>query len=164
MRYGALKKTDIANGSGVRVSLWVSGCDRHCPGCFNKESQSFDYGEEFTVSTMNEIGLALSKDFISGLTILGGEPLADQNRPTVLAIVYLIKKAFPDKTIWIYTGYSYEEVKEDPILCFTDVLVDGDFIEDLKDISLKFRGSSNQRIIDLKETKRSGSLQLWRDK
>lgn len=163
MKYGLLKKTDIANGSGVRVSLWVSGCDRHCPGCFNVESQDYNYGEEFTVDTVNEIALALGKEHISGLTILGGEPLSNVNRPTVLALVYLIKKVFPDKTIWIYTGYKYEEVKEDPILCFTDVLVDGEFIEDLKDISLKFRGSSNQRIIDLNKTKLSGELRLKED-
>lgn len=164
MKYGKIKKTDIANGEGVRVSIWVSGCRFHCPGCFNKESQAFDYGEPFNSLTADEIYKALSPDYISGLTILGGEPLDPLNVNMVTALARVFKFLYRNKSLWIYTGYTYEEVKDLEIMSFVDVLVDGQFQEDKKDISLKFRGSSNQRIIDVQESLRSGSIILWRSK
>lgn len=165
MKYGALKTTDIANGEGVRVSLWVSGCNRHCPGCFNPEAQSFEYGEEVNASVVNQIAKALGRSYISGLTILGGEPMEPDNIPGVFALLYMIKKAFKDeRTVWLYTGYKYEEIATSPILAYVDVLVDGEFIENQHEAGLVFKGSKNQRIIDVRETERSGSVKLWRSK
>lgn len=154
MKYGRINKTDIANGDGVRVALWVSGCSRHCPGCFNPETWSYEYGEEFTGETFRELVTALDQSYISGLTILGGEPLDPLNVDMVTDIVRTLRFIFRDKTIWIYTGYDYEEVKDLEIMDFIDVLVDGRFIEEEKDISLRFRGSKNQNIINLQEVRR----------
>lgn len=153
MRYGAIKKTDIANGDGVRVSIWVSGCERRCKGCFNPETWSYEYGEIFTGQTLKEISEALNKNYISGLTILGGEPLDPHNLSAVTTMIETIKFLYPDKTVWLYTGYKYEEVKDLKVMDLIDVLVDGEFIEDQKDISLIFRGSKNQRIINLREVR-----------
>lgn len=164
MRYGTIKKTDIANGEGVRVSLWVSGCRFHCPGCFNRESQAFDYGKPFNALVGKEIYDAAAPDYISGLTILGGEPLDPHNVDQVTVIAQIFKFLYRDKSLWVYTGYTFEEVKDLEIMTFVDVLVDGQFQEDKKDISLQFRGSSNQRIIDVQESLRSGSIKLWRSK
>ena len=156
MNYGNIKINDIANGTGVRVSLFVSGCRNNCPGCFNKEAQNFNYGEQFTDDTLEYLIEQLSKPEIEGLTILGGEPLDSINQPMVYYIIYNIKSKLPNKSIWIYTGYEFPMI---PITEFTysifeniDVLVDGPFIEEKKDPSLAFRGSSNQTIIDMKET------------
>lgn len=162
MRYGTIKKTDIANGDGVRVSIWVSGCDFHCPGCFNLESQAYGYGEEFSSSTVQEITESLIPDYISGLTILGGEPLAPRNIEQVTILAKVVRFLFKDKTIWIYTGYEYEEIKDLEILRYIDILVDGRFIFDQKDISLQFKGSRNQRIISVPETIKTGEIVLWR--
>lgn len=161
MKYSGLKKTDIANGAGVRVSLWVSGCERHCPGCFNPEAQNFDYGEDFTEDTLSEILDAIDKSYIKGFTLLGGEPMARQNQPEVLHIVRCVKQKLPNKDIWLYTGYKYEEISNNQILEYIDILVDGEFIEAKKDLSLKFRGSSNQRIIDIPQTRAKGQIVLW---
>lgn len=160
MRYGKINKTDIANGPGVRVSLFVSGCRNRCKGCFNPETWSFDYGESFTMRTIEEILEALSPDYIAGLSILGGDPFESENILGVLELCYEAKRLYPDKTIWIYTGYLYEDFKDLPIMEYIDVLVDGPFIEALKDISLKFKGSSNQRIIDVQASRSSGSVKL----
>lgn len=160
MRYGKINKTDIANGPGVRVSLFVSGCRNRCKGCFNPETWSFDYGELFTMRTIEEILEALSPDYIAGLSILGGDPFESENILGVLELCYEAKRLYPDKTIWIYTGYLYEDFKDLPIMEYIDVLVDGPFIEALKDISLKFKGSSNQRIIDVQASRSSGSVKL----
>lgn len=160
MKYAGLKKTDIANGTGVRVSLWVSGCERRCPGCFNPKAQNFEYGTEFTENTLSEILDALDKSYVKGLTLLGGEPMAERNRQAVLSIVRIVKQKLPNKDIWLYTGYKYEEVSDSPILQYVDILVDGEFIEAQKDLSLKFRGSANQRIIDLNKTRQNGKLTL----
>lgn len=160
MKYAGLKKTDIANGNGVRVSLWVSGCGRHCPGCFNPEAQDFAYGKDFTQDTLSEILNALGESFIKGLTLLGGEPMAEQNQPEVLNIVRTVKENFLNKDIWLYTGYKYEEISHNEILNFVDILVDGEFIEAQKNLTLRFRGSSNQRIIDLNKTRATGTLTL----
>lgn len=151
MRYGAIKPYDIANGPGVRVSLFVSGCRHHCPGCFQPETWAFDYGDEFTEDTMNEILNALEPQEIQGLSLLGGDPLEPENEKELIPLVKAAKERFPEKDIWLYTGCIYEEVKDRPILEYIDVLVDGPFIESQKDLMLEFRGSKNQRIIKLKE-------------
>lgn len=165
MYYGEIKKLDIANGDGVRVSLFVSGCRIHCPGCFNAMTWDFCYGKEFTQDTEKEIIEALEKDFISGLTLLGGEPFEPENQKVLAPFLKKVKELFPKKNIWCYSGYIYEtellaedgkahtEVTEE-MLSYIDVLVDGPFVEELKDISLVFRGSSNQRILKLAELRK----------
>ena len=154
---------DVANGTGVRVSLFVSGCRNHCKGCFNKETWDFNYGEEFTSDTVNEILKLLEPTYIKGLSILGGDPFEPENIKTVLDLCRKVKKRYPLKDIWVYTGYFYEEFNKHPIMNSIDVLVDGQFIEELKDISLRFRGSSNQRIIDVKASISSGSVILSKE-
>lgn len=163
MKYGKINKTDIANGVGVRVSLWVSGCRLHCPGCFNPEAQSFAYGNEFTAATIDEILDALAPDYISGLTVLGGEPLDVDNLDSVDLLLYLVRRKYPNKSIWLYTGYPYMTVKDLPIMEYIDVLVDGAFVEAKKDITLKFRGSRNQRIIDIQATRKANTIVLWKE-
>lgn len=162
MKYGRIKKTDIANGPGVRVSLFVSGCRNHCKGCFQPETWDFNYGEEYDgVNTANDIVKALTPDYISGLSILGGDPMEPENIDEVTSLCYIVKLLFPNKTIWLYTGYTWEDIRirYPEILNYIDVLVDGPFIEDLKDISLAFRGSSNQRIIDVPATLKTGYIE-----
>ncbi|MCD7814629.1 MAG: anaerobic ribonucleoside-triphosphate reductase activating protein [Lachnospiraceae bacterium] len=159
MNFGTIKKYDIADGPGVRVSLFVSGCRHHCKGCFNAETWSFDYGRPFTADTENEILEALAPDYIQGFTALGGEPFEPENQPVVAALMRKIRERYPRKDIWCYTGYLYDvdlipdgcvftDVTRE-MLSYIDVLVDGEFIEAEKDISLQFRGSRNQRIIHL---------------
>lgn len=166
MYYGNIKYYDISNGDGVRTSLFVSGCNHHCKGCFNEVAWDFDYGKEFSYNTLKEILDSLKPDYIAGLSILGGEPLDYKNINAVSTIVEVVRKSFPNKSIWVYTGYTYEELLErnnlftSLILNKIDVLVDGKFIEELKDISLKFRGSSNQRIIDMNKTRKLGEITL----
>ena len=160
MRYGKINTLDIANGTGVRVSLFVSGCRNRCKGCFNPETWSFDYGEPFTLWTLEEILDALAPQFIDGLSILGGDPFEPENIEAVTDLCYEAKRFYPNKTIWIYTGYLYEDFKDLPIMEYIDVLVDGRFIEAQKDISLKFRGSTNQRIIDVQASRSSGTIKL----
>lgn len=166
MYYGNIKYYDISNGDGVRTSLFVSGCNHHCKGCFNEVAWDFYYGKEFSYNTLKEILDSLKPDYIAGLSILGGEPLDYKNINAVSTIVEVVRKSFPNKSIWVYTGYTYEELLErnnlftSLILNKIDVLVDGKFIEELKDISLKFRGSSNQRIIDMNKTRELGEIAL----
>lgn len=172
MNYGGLRSCDVANGPGCRVTLFVSGCRIHCPGCFNKEAQSFAYGKEFTLETLEELIKDADKNWITGLTILGGEPMDVDNQPTVAKVVTTFRQRFPDKTIWVYTGYVLEKDLDPGRPMYTeytsaimdniDALVDGPFIEELKDISLKFRGSRNQRIIYLKEGHVT-SVDKWED-
>ncbi len=150
MNYCGIKKTDIANGPGVRVSLFVSGCRNHCPGCFQPETWDFDYGNSFTEKTEEEILTALRPSWIQGLTILGGDPMEPENQEALLPFLKRVREELPDKDIWIYTGYRLENVSDSPLLSYTDVLVDGPFMEEEKDITLAFRGSRNQRIIHLK--------------
>ena len=153
MYYGNIKKSDIANGIGVRVSLFVSGCTHHCKGCFNEETWDFKYGEIFTKKTQEQIFKWLEPSYVSGLTVLGGEPMEYVNQQELLPFLKEVKRRFPDKTIWCYTGFTYEEILSDSrlsqILPFIDVLVDGPFIQEKRDTELLFRGSSNQRIIYL---------------
>ena len=151
MHYSEIKPYDIANGEGVRVSLWVSGCERHCKGCFNESTWDFEAGKEFDGDTVHEIIELMKPDYIQGLTILGGEPLHPKNLYAIDSLLYNVRFAYGStKDIWLYTGYTYDEVKDLPLMSHIDILVDGPFIEEEKDISLKFRGSRNQRIIDLK--------------
>lgn len=154
MYYGALKKTDIANGNGVRVSLFVSGCRRHCKDCFNSETWDFCYGKEFTDNVLSEILSALDKEYISGFSLLGGEPFEKENRETVKMILKNVKEHFPDKTVWCYSGFTFEELvgECDDIFKYVDVLVDGAFVAEKKNLRLKFRGSENQRIVDVKKS------------
>lgn len=153
MYYGNIKTYDIANGPGVRVSLFVSGCRLHCPNCFNKVAQDFSYGSLFSEETKNFIWNELNKTEVKGLTILGGEPFEPENIKELERFIIETKEKFPTKTIWMYSGYTFELLwnREDckKVLENIDVLVDGPFIENLKDPSLPFRGSSNQRIIDM---------------
>ena len=147
MNYGGIIKNDIANGPGVRVSLFVSGCRNHCPGCFQPETWDFDYGEPFTKKTEKEIMEALRPSWIQGLSILGGDPMEPENRRALLPLLKRIRVFLPEKDVWLYTGYVYETLTDAEILKWVDVVVDGPFIEAEKDISLSFRGSRNQRII-----------------
>ena len=161
MNYASIRECDIANGDGVRVSLFVSGCTRCCPGCFNVEAQAFDYGEPFTPEVEDRILGLLAPSHIAGLTVLGGEPMEPVNQRALLPFLRRVRDRFGDaKTVWVYTGCVLEtELKAesrwrtevtDELLMLVDVLVDGPFVEELKDISLKFRGSSNQRILHLR--------------
>lgn len=154
MYYGNIKKTDIANGTGVRVSLFVSGCRRHCKDCFNSETWDFCYGSEFTDDTMNEIIAAMDKEYIKGFSLLGGEPFEKENRVAVQYILKTIKGHFPNKTVWCYSGFTFEELvgECEDILKYIDVLVDGAFVAEKKNLKLKFRGSENQRIINVKKS------------
>jgi len=174
MNYGNIKNTDIANGEGVRVSLFVSGCTHHCKNCFNKETWDFNYGNPFTKEVEDKIIEMLKPSYIKGLTLLGGEPMEPQNQEALLPFLKRIRQTFNNtKSIWSYTGYIYDKdlvpngraycayTKE--LLSLIDVLVDGPFVESLKNISLKFRGSSNQRIIDLKKTLQTGKVVIYLD-
>ena len=171
MNYSEIKNCDIANGPGVRVTLFVSGCTHHCRGCFNEETWDFTYGVPFDVDAQEKLIAYLEPDYIAGLTLLGGEPLEYANWQALLPFVSKVKERYPKKTIWCYTGYRFEEdilerfcVQWDEMrefLSYIDVLVDGEFIMDEKDISLQFRGSRNQRIIQVQESLRTGHVTLW---
>ena len=154
MNYSVIKKYDIANGPGVRVSLFVSGCRNHCKGCFQPETWDFAFGKPFTKETEDEIIEALRPVWIHGLTILGGDPMEPENREALLPLFKRVRAELPDKNIWLYTGYYWESLHNAPILDFVDVMVDGPFIEAEKDAGLAFRGSRNQRIIRLCDNKR----------
>lgn len=172
MNFGNIKKCDIADGIGVRVSLFVSGCRHHCKGCFQPETWDFDYGNEFTLKTEEEILNALSPEYIDGLTLLGGEPFEPENQQVLYPFLKRVKNAFPQKSIWCYSGYTFEQLTGNnspvtdvtlPMLNLIDVLVDGQFVEEKKNISLKFRGSSNQRILDVKQSLETGEPKIFMD-
>ena len=174
MHYGEIKKCDIANGEGVRVSLFVSGCTHHCPGCFNQDTWEFDYGKEYTQETEKEILEALAPSYINGLSLLGGEPFEPQNQKVLISLLRKVKERYPEKDIWCYSGYLFDKelLSEsrarceytDEMLSMLDVLVDGRFVEALKDIRLVFRGSSNQRVIDVKKSLETGEIIPWEPK
>lgn len=173
MNYATIKNCDIANGPGVRVSLFVSGCTHRCPGCFNEIAWDFDYGEPFTEETENTILSMLSPGHIQGLTLLGGEPFEPSNQPALLALLRKVRQAYPNKTVWAYSGYLFEPdilagrlgdariTRE--LLKLVDVLVDGPFILEKKNLSLRFRGSENQRIINVQASLSEGHTVLWED-
>ena len=161
MRYNTIRQLDIANGPGCRVSLFVQGCSFNCPGCFNPGTQDFEGGQEFTSQSLDAILAIADPKHISGLSILGGEPLHPRNRSEVLKLARKFKEVYPDKTVWLWTGYQIEDVFEDLVESEIDVIVDGRFVEALKDLRLKYRGSSNQRVIDLKETIKTGDIILY---
>lgn len=167
MKYSVIKGYDIANGPGVRVSIFVSGCRNHCPGCFQPETWDFGYGQDFDINTYRKIYRLLRDDSIQGLTILGGDPMEPENQMDVSCLITCVLADFKDKDIWLYTGYVYgKNIRHTPytkwILAGVDVLVDGPFIEEEKDITLRFRGSRNQRVIDMKKTTRNGGgVVLW---
>lgn len=160
MNYATIKFYDVANGTGVRVSLFVSGCRHHCKGCFNAETWDFAYGEPYTQETENSILEGLQPEYITGLSLLGGEPFEPENQPALTALLRRVKTELPDKTVWCYTGYTYDTdlaeggavftnvTKE--MLSYIDILVDGEFVEEQRDLMLRFRGSRNQRILTLK--------------
>lgn len=171
MNYATIKPTDVANGPGVRVSLFVSGCTHQCRECFNSEAWDFHYGHTYGPETLSKILEYLDHTYITGLSLLGGEPMDPENQKGILPLVEKVKERFPEKTIWCYTGYDFEKdilgdmaVRFDEtrrILACLDVLVDGKFEVEKKDLRLKFRGSSNQRIINVQESLDSGKLMLW---
>ena len=168
MNYADIKKIDVANGEGVRVSVFVSGCHHHCKGCFNECTWDFNYGNKFTEKEEQQVIDYMNHDYISGLSLLGGEPLEQINQEGLLPLVKKVKEKFPNKNIWCYTGFDFEKdvigtmaknsetTRE--LLKYIDVIVDGKFEEDKKDLKLKFRGSSNQRIIDVPETLKNGKI------
>ena len=169
MNYGEIKNCDIANGRGVRISLFVSGCTHHCKNCFNPETWDFAYGEEFTHDVQDSIIALLEPEYISGLTILGGEPFEPCNQAALVSFIKRVKNKYPQKDLWMYSGYTYEELTgdskancefTDEILSYVDVLVDGEYVEELKNITLKFRGSENQRLINVPETRKKGEIVL----
>lgn len=170
MNYAAIKNCDIANGPGVRVSLFVSGCTHHCPGCFNEVAWDFDYGEPFTEEVMDKIVDMMRPDYIKGLTLLGGEPFEPQNQQGIVQLLRKVKAQLPQKSIWAFSGYLFDkdilsgrlgDTRE--YLSYLDVLVDGPFVEAKKNLSLRFRGSENQRLIDVPASLESGKVVLWQD-
>ena len=170
MNYGSIKKTDIANGIGVRVSLFVSGCTHHCRECFNPQTWDFGYGDPYTADTEREIMDALAPEYINGLSLLGGEPMEPDNQRALLPLIRAVHNTYPTKDIWIYSGYTFDaDLVEggkafceatDEILSMTDIMVDGEFEIERKNISLRFRGSENQRIIRAKDSKKAGVVIL----
>ena len=171
MNYADIKQYDVANGPGVRVSVFVSGCTHYCKGCFNQAAWDFNYGKPFTEETIEKVIDYLKPPYVKGLTVLGGEPMEPQNQPAVLKLLRRVKEAYPDKSIWMFSGYDYEkdilekmwesipETKE--ILSCLEVLVDGKFVEELKNLSLRFKGSSNQRTILVQESLAAGEVVLY---
>lgn len=168
MHYGEIKNCDIANGEGVRVTLFVSGCTNHCKNCFQPQTWDFNFGKPFTEEVENDILNMLEPSYIKGLTLLGGEPFEPQNQKAILPFIKKIKEKYPNKNIWAYSGFTYEELITEgthphcdetaDILSLIDVLVDGRFVEEKKNLMLRFRGSSNQRLIDMKETLKAGQV------
>lgn len=173
MNYADIKQYDVANGLGIRVSLFVSGCTHHCKNCFNKETWDFHFGNPFTKAEIEKILEYLKPSYVSGLSLLGGEPFEPENQPGLLPLVKKVKETYPEKNIWCYTGYLFDEdicgkmmdqvpeTKE--LLSYIDVLIDGPFIEERKNLKIRFRGSDNQRIIDVKKTMEAGEIVLWEE-
>ena len=170
MNYATIKNCDIANGPGVRVSLFVSGCTHRCPGCFNEVAWDFDYGNPFTEETVESILAMLRPAHIRGLTLLGGEPFEPQNQETIVGLLRRVKQELPEKSIWAFSGYLFDKDilsgrlgDATEYISYLDVLVDGPFVEAKKNFSLRFRGSENQRVIDVKKSLAAGEVILWQD-
>ena len=172
MNYSGIKTYDIANGPGIRLSLFVSGCTHHCKGCFNAQTWDFDYGNPFTEETIDYIIEQLGQDCYQGMTLLGGEPMEPSNQKALLPLVKRFKETYPEKDLWCYSGYLYDRdlvgrfskmiPETEELLKRIDVLVDGRFVLELKDITLLFKGSSNQRTIDVQRTRKEGKIVLWK--
>ena len=170
MHYSTIKDCDIANGIGVRITLFVSGCTNHCKNCFQPQTWDFDFGEPFTEETEEKLLEMLKPDYINGLTLLGGEPMEPQNQRALVPFLKRVREAYPNKNIWCFTGFTYEVLKTDgshprcevtdEMLALIDVLVDGRYVDELKDLTLQFRGSSNQRLIDMVKTRENGEVTL----
>lgn len=170
MHYSTIKDCDIANGIGVRITLFVSGCTNHCKNCFQPQTWDFDFGEPFTEETEEKLLEMLKPDYINGLTLLGGEPMEPQNQRALVPFLKRVREAYPNKNIWCFTGFTYEILKTDgshprcevtdEMLSLIDVLVDGRYVDELKDLTLQFRGSSNQRLIDMVKTRKNGEVTL----
>lgn len=170
MHYSTIKDCDIANGIGVRITLFVSGCTNHCKNCFQPQTWDFDFGEPFTEKTEEKLLEMLKPDYINGLTLLGGEPMEPQNQRALVPFLKRVREAYPNKNIWCFTGFTYEVLKTDgshprcevtdEMLSLIDVLVDGRYVDELKDLTLQFRGSSNQRLIDMVKTRENGEVTL----
>ena len=166
MHYADIKQYDVANGPGIRVSLFVSGCTHHCKNCFNQVTWDFNYGNEFTSREIERVLKDLSPDYVKGLTLLGGEPMEHSNQQGLLSLLRKLRETYPDKDVWCFTGYDFDRdvkgrmLKEWPeteeFLSYIDVLVDGPFVESLKSVALRFKGSSNQRTIDVKKSMEAG--------
>ena len=171
MNYSEIKYCDIANGPGIRTSLFVSGCRRHCKNCFNYMTWDFSYGNLFTVEVQEKILKSLEPDYVDGLTLLGGEPFEPENQAGLLDFVRQVRKRYPEKSIWAFSGNTLEEILNgqahyevtEELLSYLDVLVDGPFIQDLYDIRLRFRGSSNQRILDVQKSLQQKEAVEWKD-
>lgn len=171
MNYGNIKNFDVANGAGVRVTLFVSGCTNHCEHCFQPQTWDFDYGEPFTCETEDKLLEMLAVPYIRGLTVLGGEPFEPSNQRALLPFLRRVREAYPAKDIWAFSGFTLEELQTDghrarceatdEMLSLIDVLVDGRYVHALRNLSLKFRGSSNQRLIDMRATRERGEVMLW---
>ncbi len=171
MNYATIKYNDIANGLGVRTSLFVSGCTHRCKGCFNSEAWDFNFGKPFTTEVENQIINSLNSDYIDGLSLLGGEPFEPSNQNALLPFIKRVKEIYPNKSIWCYTGYLFDEELLKPsrattvytleMLKYIDVLVDGKFVEELKDITLLFKGSKNQRVIDVQKSLGKGEIVIY---
>lgn len=170
MHYSTIKDCDIANGIGVRITLFVSGCTNHCKNCFQPQTWDFDFGEPFTEETEKKLLEMLKPDYINGLTLLGGEPMEPQNQRALVPFLKRVREAYPNKNVWCFTGFTYEVLKTDgshprcevtdEMLSLIDVLVDGRYVDELKDLTLQFRGSSNQRLIDMVKTRENGEVTL----
>ncbi len=170
MHYSTIKDCDIANGIGVRITLFVSGCTNHCKNCFQPQTWDFDFGEPFTEETEEKLLEMLKPDYINGLTLLGGEPMEPQNQRALVPFLKRVREAYPNKNVWCFTGFTYEVLKTDgshprcevtdEMLSLIDVLVDGRYVDELKDLTLQFRGSSNQRLIDMGKTRENGEVTL----
>ena len=172
MNYATIKNCDIANGPGVRVSLFVSGCTHRCKGCFNEVAWDFDYGQPFTSETEDSILQMLKPDFVQGITLLGGEPFEPQNQPVLVRFLRRVKAAYPQKSIWAFSGYLFENIRDGKVgdrevanefLSYLDVLVDGPFVEEKKNLMLRFRGSENQRLIHVPASLKENAVVLWED-
>ena len=171
MNYADIKQYDIANGIGVRVSLFVSGCTHHCKGCFNPETWDFNFGKPFTENEIEKILSYLKPDYVAGLSLLGGEPLEPENQEWVLKLLRRVHECYPEKNVWCYSGYLFDEdilgrmCKESEVtrelIQYLDILVDGEFVEEKKNLKINFRGSDNQRIIDVKKSLEAGEVVRW---
>ena len=163
MRYNKIRKMDISNGPGVRVSIFFQGCPFHCDECFNPETWDFACGKEFTDETIDRVLELCSMDYIVGLSMLGGEPMHETNLPGSTKLAKAFKEKFPEKSLWSWTGFTYEGIKDNEIFNYIDVLVDGQFKKELFNPTLHWKGSSNQRVIDIKKTREKGKIVLFED-